>query len=341
VIRRGGRYFDGARSRALAVELAIYADGTLTLSGDGVALSLSRNAVAVSPRLGHTPRVLTLPGGARCELADDDELDRALAPRDWRRRLDALERRAALAAASVVVTIAALAAVVQLGIPALARIAAQSLPESVETQLGDTTLAALDHGMFGASALPAKRRDSIAALFDSLALRARLEARLALRAGGRAGANAFTLPGRTVVMTDELVQLATSDDEIAAVLAHELGHVARQHALRSALQNAGVVVLVAATLGDVTSISSLAATLPTTLVELQYSRRFEREADRDAVALLADTGRDPAALATVLARLEQSHGGGGSLPAYLSTHPDTGERVREIRRAAKAHSSSS
>ena len=341
MIRRSGRYFDGARSRALAVELSIYADGTLTLSGDGVALSLSRDAVAVSPRLGHTPRVLTLPDGARCELPDDDELDRAFAPRGWRQRLDSLERRMALAAASVVVTIAALAAVVQLGIPALARIAAQSLPPGVEAQLDDTTLAALDHGVFGASALPSERRDAIAALFDSLARRAGLDARVALRAGGRAGANAFTLPGRTVVMTDELVQLAASDDEIAAVLAHELGHVARHHALRSVLQNTGVVVLVAAMLGDVTSISSLAATLPTTLVELQYSRRFEREADGDAVALLAHAGRDPEALAAVLTRLEQSHGGGGSLPAYLSTHPDTGERVREIRREAEAQSSSS
>ena len=333
MIRRSGRYFDGARSRALAVELAIYADGTLTLSGDGIALTLPRDSVAVSPRLGHTPRILTLPGGARCEIPDDDELDRALARRDWRRRLDSLERRAALAAASVVVTIAALAVVVQLGIPALARIAAQSLPATVETQLGDSTLAALDRSVFGASALPPERRDSIAALFDSLARRARLEARLALRAGGRAGANAFTLPGQTVVMTDELVRLAASDDEIAAVLAHELGHVARRHALRSALQDTGVVVLVAATLGDVTSISSLGATLPTTLVELQYSRRFEREADDDAVALLADAGLDPAALATVLARLEQA-APGDRPPAYLSTHPDTGERVRSIRRAA-------
>ena len=312
----------------------------MTLSGDGLALTLPRDAVAVSPRLGRTPRVLTLPDGARCELADDEELDRALAPRDWRSRLDALERRAALAAASVVVTIAALAAVVQLGIPALARVAAQSLPASAEAQLGDTTLTALDHGVFGASALPRERSDAIAALFDSLARRARLDARLALRAGGRAGANAFALPGGTVVMTDELAQLAASDDEIAAVLAHELGHVARQHALRSALQNTGVVVLVAATLGDVTSISSLAATLPTTLVELQYSRRFEREADDDAVALLADAALDPAALATVLVRLEHASKA-GRVPAYLSTHPDTGERVREIRREAAAQSSSS
>jgi predicted Zn-dependent protease len=333
VIRRGGRYFDGARSRALAVDVAIYADGTLTLSGDDVALTLPRDAVAVSPRLGHTPRVLTLPGGARCELADDDELDRALAPRDWRRRLDSLERRAPLAAASVVVTIAALTAVVQLGIPALARIAAESLPAELEAQLGESALAALDRTVFGASALPPERRDEIAALFDSLSQRAHEGARLALRAGGRAGANAFTLPGQTVVLTDELVRLATNDDEIAGVLAHELGHVARRHALRSALQNTGVVVLIAATLGDVASISSLAATLPTTLVELQYSRRFEREADDDAVALLVDAGRDPEALAAVLLRLEQASKA-GRVPAYLSTHPDTGERAVSIRRAA-------
>ncbi|HVH19949.1 MAG TPA: hypothetical protein VNF72_16750, partial [Myxococcota bacterium] len=63
MIRRSGRYFDGTSSRATEVELALYADGTLTIAGDGLSLRLARDAVRVSPRLGGTPRVLTLPGG--------------------------------------------------------------------------------------------------------------------------------------------------------------------------------------------------------------------------------------------------------------------------------------
>ena len=336
MIRRSGRYFDGASSRALAVELALYDDGTLALAGDGLSLRLPRDAVRVSPRLGGTPRVLTLPDGARCELADDDELDRALGSgRGWRRHLDLLERHAPLALVAAALTAGALAAAVWLGIPALAGLAARSLPASADAQLGESTLAALDESLLSASALPAARREEIGALFDALAQRAEPGARLVLRRGGRVGANAFALPGSLVILTDELTALAADDTEIAAVLAHELGHVAERHALRSLLQNTGVVLLIAATLGDVTSISSLGATLPTTLLQLQYSRRFEREADGYAVALLDATGRDPEALASILARLDEESPAGG-LPAYLSTHPDPDERALGIRRAANA-----
>jgi predicted Zn-dependent protease len=336
VIRRSGRYFDGARSRALEVEIALFADGTVSVAGDGIALRLPREALEVSPRLGGTPRVLRFPDGARCELPDDDELDRALASGSgWRRRLDLLERRVGLALAAVALTLAALAAAVWLGIPALADVAARSLPEGVDTELGESALAALDQAMLTASALPAVRREELSALFDPLAARAYPGSRLVLRQGGHLGANAFALPGGIVVLTDELVALAASDAEIAAVLAHELGHVARRHSLRSLMQNAGIALLIAATLGDVTSISSLAAALPTALVQLQYSRRFEREADAYAVALLGDSEIDPHALAAILARLEE-RSPAGDLPAYLSTHPAAQERAVAIRRAANA-----
>ena len=117
------------------------------------------------------------------------------------------------------------------------------------------------------------------------------------------------------------------------MLAHELGHVAQRHSLRSMLQNAGVLLLVSATFGDLTSITSFAATVPTALVQLQYSRRFEREADDYAVGLLADARIDPDALAAILERLERASPA-EPLPAYLSTHPDTGERLLAVRRAA-------
>jgi predicted Zn-dependent protease len=337
VIHRSGRYFDGTSSRSVEVEVRLYGDGTLTLAGAGVSLQVRSDAIRVSSRLGSTARVLALPGGARCELADDDELDRALAGHrgsDWRRRLDAFERRAPMVAAAVVLTLAALAAAVQIGVPLLADMAAGSLPPATDARLGEGALAALDETLLRASELPAERRKQLAALFVSLADRADPDARLVLRAGGGAGANAFALPGAIVVLTDEIVLLAQHDSEIAALLAHELGHVARRHALRSVLQNAGVGLLVAATLGDLSSISSLAAMLPTLLVQLQYSRRFESEADAYAVDLLAESGIEAEALAAILGRLEQA-APAGEVPAYLSTHPDTDERMTAIRRAAR------
>ena len=85
------------------------------------------------------------------------------------------------------------------------------------------------------------------------------------------GANAFALPNGTIVVTDDLVKLAEHDDELVAVLAHEIGHVVSRHALRRVLQDSGVMLLVAGITGDIVSISSLAAALPTLLIEAKYS----------------------------------------------------------------------
>jgi Zn-dependent protease with chaperone function len=179
-------------------------------------------------------------------------------------------------------------------------------------------------------------QERLTQLFESLRAGEGIEPspRLVFRDGGAAGANAFALPSGLVVVTDAFVALAGSEAELAAVLAHELGHVRHRHALRSLLQDAGVGVLIAGALGDFVSISSLAATLPTLLVELQYSRRFESEADLYAVALLERRGLPAAALADALERLERAHGG-DALPSYLSTHPATGRRVRVIRKGAR------
>lgn len=162
--------------------------------------------------------------------------------------------------------------------------------------------------------------------------------RLEFRASQAIGANALALPSGIVVITDDLVALARHDDEIGAILAHELGHVHQRHILRHALQNSATGLIMATLTGDLMSITSLAATLPTTLVDASFSRAFEREADDAAMAWMRTAGVPPRRYAEILGRLQAQldvhHGavGGGKSPVrnYLSTHPDTGERIRRI-----------
>ena len=176
--------------------------------------------------------------------------------------------------------------------------------------------------------------------------------------------NAFALPGGVVVMTDELEQHLEEDDgRIAAVLAHEIGHLEHRHGARHILQDSIAALLAAAVLGDVSGISGLVATLPAILTHTANSREFEREADTFAFGLLRKTGRSPRLLGEALATLEKkaeeaarsSVGDcpvklddpppGESVPeprrprssdlGYLSTHPPTEERVRAAEEAAK------
>ena len=90
------------------------------------------------------------------------------------------------------------------------------------------------------------------------------------------GANAFALPGGDVVVTDGLVELATSPEQVAAVVAHELGHVAHRHGLRNMVQASILAALVSYWTGD---FSSLATAGATAVLSAAYSRDFEREAD--------------------------------------------------------------
>jgi Zn-dependent protease with chaperone function len=132
------------------------------------------------------------------------------------------------------------------------------------------------------------------------------EFKLIFRKSPRIGANAFALPSGIVVVTDELVTLARNDNEIIAVLAHEIGHVVHRHALRRLLQDSTVVLVIAAVTGDIASITSLAATIPVVLVEAKYSRDFEREADDYSLQYLRTNDISPRHFADILQRMEQS-----------------------------------
>ena len=87
-------------------------------------------------------------------------------------------------------------------------------------------------------------------------------------------------------MTDELVELAEEENEIVAVLAHEVGHVRGRHSLRLLLQDSVAALLLVGILGDVSTASLIVASVPSVLVEAKHSREIEAEADDFADAWL-------------------------------------------------------
>ena len=128
---------------------------------------------------------------------------------------------------------------------------------------------------------------------------------------------------------DAMVELAT-EDELSAVLAHEIGHVQHRHGVQQILRTSILAALLVMIGPDAGTISTLASGLPAVLIESGYSREFEREADLYACDALVRTGRDPQGLARALERLA-AQSGETSLPAWVSTHPQTQERIEAIR----------
>jgi len=325
------RYYDGKTSQQR--EVVIWAEpGRLRVIGDGVDFSCAIAEVRPSPRVGNIRRHLRFADGSLCETEDNDAVDRIFAglPSQAPGRLIHLwESKLGYAALALALTAAALWAGITYGIPALAKQVAFSLPPSTEKALGRDALAGLDRILLSPTQLPAARREELRALFSRLAsgIEGAGDYRLELRSSKRLGANALALPSGVVVVTDQLVELASDDNEIAAVLAHEIGHLRYRHGLRRLLQDSATVLLVAAITGDLTSIASLASALPAMLLQAKYSRDFEREADEFALDTMKRHGIPAGSFAAILLRIEQRRGASTDVPDYLSTHPATRERA--------------
>jgi predicted Zn-dependent protease len=324
------RFFDGRTSRPHAVEVRAVA-GELAIEGDNVSLRLPLAAVRVGEPLERAPRLLALPGGARCEIEPGPALDLLLGVLGHREgRLSRWQRRWTIAAVSAVVTLAVLLAGYRFGLPWAADTAARALPEESARLFGAHVLATLDGAVFDETRLDAGRRERLAGRLAALrAPGGELpEHSLHFRHAPSLGANAFALPGGEIVLTDALVELAASEDELLGVVAHELGHLRERHALRRLIQSSAVGFVVAMWLGDVTA---LGTGLPAAVLEAKYSRDFEREADAFAAEVLRANGLDTRPLADLLDRLEASQGGeGGAVLGYLASHPASAKRRRAL-----------
>lgn len=146
--------------------------------------------------------------------------------------------------------------------------------------------------------------------------------------------NAFALPGGPIFLYTELIDIMDSEDEIAAVMAHEIVHVRREHwAYSYRDQQKRDLLLVGASLllGMNRTASQLAGIGADVLVSLPYSRRHEHEADDYGLQILIDAGYDPRAMVRVLEKLGESNR--GAPPEILSTHPDARNRAARVKTA--------
>ena len=146
--------------------------------------------------------------------------------------------------------------------------------------------------------------------------------------------NAFALPGGHIVITRGLLETAAAPDEVAGVLAHEIGHVARHHPEAQLVRIAGVQVLLSVATGTVggTNTSSLAGLAAI----LQSNRDAEREADAYAVSMLGAARVNPLGLKNFFEKVlaEEGKPSGGALTKLgtaFSTHPVTTERIDLIK----------
>jgi len=145
-------------------------------------------------------------------------------------------------------------------------------------------------------------------------------------------ANAFSLPGQKIAVLSGFLNDATSENEIAAVMAHEMGHMAKRDALEAFIESQGLGI-VTGLMGSSGSYGGVAQ-ITSFMHLMNYSRKKEFAADEYGAKLLLKAGYSPQGLSSFLERVDKEEANDlGASKEYLeilSTHPDTKERVKRI-----------
>ena len=146
--------------------------------------------------------------------------------------------------------------------------------------------------------------------------------------------NAFALPGGFIFVTNSLMELCQyNQDEVAFILAHEMGHVMRGHAMNRIISNSAIAA--ASRAAPVRgAISGWVRKVGVQFLESAYSQDMESDADKLGVRLVAAAGYDPQACVRLLSRLAELSKPAGQfdLGSYFSSHPPFNVRIRNINR---------
>nr|WP_244552765.1 M48 family metallopeptidase [Bradyrhizobium sp. Ghvi] len=142
--------------------------------------------------------------------------------------------------------------------------------------------------------------------------------------------NAFALPGGKVYVLSGLLDKAESPDELAGILAHELGHLKHHDNMRGLIYNGGTSFLIGLLFGDVTG-SSAVIFASRSVVEASYSREAETAADSFAIDIMHQLGRSPKPAAELMFRITGKEGG-SSFATILASHPLTEDRLARMTR---------
>ncbi len=208
---------------------------------------------------------------------------------------------------------------------------ARAVPYQWETAIGDQIAQALDVETYECRAAPGTT--VLQRLADRLALAAGWQHRLHIHLVNSSLPNAVTLPGGHIVVFTGLIELAKSGDEVAAVLAHEVGHVVNRHSMQQLTRGLGLAILASLLTGGAAGRAMV--NYGAQIWQLAYSRDAESEADLFAVGTLQKVGLRNDGLVAFFRTIEAKHVGENDI-SWLGTHPATPDRIKALQDKSSA-----
>jgi len=332
------QYLDGACPRPEPVRLGIdeTAQELVIARDDGIDLRWPLTAIREVPdQAGGDLFVLRL---------RDDPLQRLLlSDRDLAPRLPNLRRRAPVTKRRQLVlwamaAVASVALIIGVLVPRLADQLAVFIPPEGERALGEVTLEQIRSALDQTGVAPVPLCEApegmaaLSAMTDRLTDGQTMPLEITVSVLDHEMVNAFALPGGQVVLFRGLIDTAERPEEVAAVLAHELGHVVSRDPTRHALRSAGSIGVLGLLFGDFAG-GAVVLFLAERLIDAQYTQAAEAGADAFAHDLLLAADVAPGALAEMFRRMRELGGEPEGLVAHFLSHPALGDRIEAAREA--------
>ena len=339
ILKIQGRYLSGDTSKHQSACLEVSTGHSILIvtTNPESRMVFDSADIKITSRLGNTPREIFI-GDNQLFITDDNSSVDALAVTLNKKHyalLHKLESNLPVIIVALLVTILLVVSSTLYGIPKAAKFIAHEFPDFTTEKFSDG-MAVLDRTLFEPSTLSEEKKQSIEGVFQPFLKDHDLfKPTIFFRSG--VGPNAFALPNGEIVFTDELIALADNDDELIAILFHELGHLKHKHITRRGIQNVMITLMALFIIGDINSVDFVTA-LPAMLLDLSYSREFEREADQYAVEQLVASGIPVSSFVSIMQKIHNSVDDKEEdktsldIPQYLSTHPRMEERIIEMRK---------
>jgi predicted Zn-dependent protease len=322
-----GVYYDGTSNRKRRVTLR-FADA-LHVIEDGVTLATWPYA---GIRRADNPKNLRLSCISAAPLArleiEDDATARAILSRSPSVNAATSPAQTWRIVGWSLAAVCSIVLVTLYGIPLLADRLAPLVPHAVEKRIGEAVDKQV-RAIFGGKVC--ERPDGQAAfakMVDKLRVAGGVDQPLEAQVLSASLPNAFALPGGKVYLMDGLLQKAQSPDEIAGVIAHELGHVQHRDNLRKVIQTGGTSFLIGLLFGDITG-GSAVIFASRSILDASYSRDAETDADAFATKAMHKLGRSPRPMGEFLVRV--TGGKGKQTATILDSHPLSEDRLARMK----------
>ncbi len=264
--------------------------------------------------------------------------DRSLAPRLPHLRARAPVTRRGPLLGWAVAAAASVALIIFVLVPLMANQLARFVPPEGERALGEATLDQIRSALnqTGLDPVPVCERaagvQALDKMRDRLVTEADLPHDLSVYVLDHPMLNAFALPGGHVVFFRGLLDAAQTPEEVAAVFAHEIGHLVSRDPTRHALRSAGSIGVLGLLFGDFAG-GTVVLFLAERLIAAQYSQEAESRADVFAHDLLRRADLPPDALARMFERFQEEGAEAPEFIAHFLSHPALGDRIAAARAA--------